>query len=61
MSQNKRVPKELQKYVVITKHGGCMEAHYFQNQKEAKAWACGKQGKRQLFKITYDFYEEIKK
>ena len=59
MSENKRAPKELQKYVVVVKNGGVMEAHYFQHQKEAKAWAAEKVGKKRLFKINYDFYGDL--
>lgn len=64
MSKNKRVPSVLQKYVVCVldkkKGGGIRETfQYFQTQREAKAWAKDKEGKKKLFRIDYDFYGEL--
>lgn len=63
MSRNKRAPSSLQKYVVCvldrTKEAVREEFHYFANQKEAKEWARTKTGKKKLFRISYDFYQEL--
>jgi hypothetical protein len=65
MSNNKRAPKELSKYVVhviekVNKGEGIKEKfQYFQTQREAKEWARGQMGKKRLFKIIYDSFGEI--
>jgi len=64
MSKNKRAPKVLQRYVVFVSEktkGALKETfHYVKTQAEAKEWARGRAGVKQLFKIDYDFYGEIK-
>jgi len=61
VSKNKRVPKELRKYVVVAKvKNGIEYFRYFQTQKEAKAWARTCSGTCDLFRINYDFYERLK-
>jgi hypothetical protein len=52
------------KYVVrvtvkTTKGGRVEHYRYFMNQKEAKAWAKARPGKKDLFRINYDFYGEL--
>lgn len=63
MSKNKRAPKELQKYVVVVTESGPARTtqtfQYFYSQKDAKKWAKDKLGKKQLFKIDYDFYGDL--
>lgn len=61
MSNNRRPPKELQRYVVVVvdKNRGLEREtyQYFKTQREAKEWAKGRGGKKiQLFKINYDYY-----
>ena len=61
---NKRAT-ELQKYVVrrVEKNaeGGRKTSYqYFMTQKEARAWSLGKTGKKDLFKINFDHYGELK-
>jgi hypothetical protein len=61
---NKRAT-ELHQYVVRqkekNKEGGRKTTYqYFMNQKDAKAWAAGKPGKKDLFKLNTDFYGELK-
>lgn len=64
MGKNKRAPSVLQKYLVwIFEKKGAAEKdvfRYFQTQKAAKEWARGRAGKKRLFRINYDFYEELK-
>lgn len=60
MSKNKRVPKVLQKYVVIGKTVGGFKAQYFITQKEARDWAKSQAPSvYDLFRINYDFYETL--
>lgn len=61
---NKRAT-ELQKYVVRqverNAEGGRKTTYqYFMTQKEAKAWAKGRAGKKDLFRISFDHYGELK-
>lgn len=60
---NKRAPSEMQKYVIVqtdkSSVGVRTTYHYCWTQKEAKAWAKGKAGKKQLFRINYDYYGDL--
>jgi len=64
MSNNKRPPKGVQRYIVVRTEkrgaGVLEEYHYSQTQKEAREWAKNKPGVKRLFKITYDYYGELK-
>lgn len=59
MSKNRHVPREIQRYVVITKTKNTMSARYFHSQKEAKAAFKDKPGKNGMFRINYDYYGDI--
>lgn len=63
MSKNKRAPSVLSKYVVtVTDRTNLYDKKtfkYFSNQREAKAWASDQVGKRQLFRIMYDYFGEV--
>lgn len=61
MSKNKRAPKELSKYVVVVWNGRQVAGiGHVNTQKEAKAWRKTFASKTaQLFKVNYDFYEEL--
>ncbi len=60
MSANKRVPKELQRYVVVAGNRANYECKYFATQKEAKCWAKKNQAVQcRLFRVDYDYYGEL--
>jgi hypothetical protein len=61
MSKNKRVPRELQRYVVVcgNKTAANYEIKYLLTQAEAKEWASKKKERCRLFKIDYDYYGDL--
>lgn len=62
MSSNKRVPKDLSKYVVvrIAPKKAQKQYRYFPSQKAAKTWAKTQSGTKRLFRIDYDYYGDVK-
>ena len=62
VSKNKRAPKELAKYIIVQTEKGKgvrQTYHYCSSQKEAKALASKLAGKKQLFRVDYDYYGEV--
>jgi hypothetical protein len=64
MSKNKSAPKSADKYIVeIVErigNGTKVSLAYGKTQKDVKARIVGIPGRKCLFKISYDFYQELK-